>query len=86
MEMGLMLMAGLVLASIIGAIVFIAGKNKEKFSKELIDITAMKRTMAVEDSSYSQRTNHMEPAAYSSGPLPGTETPFQVNQFKAYVT
>lgn len=86
MELGLVMMAMLVLSSIIGAIVFIAGKNKEKFSKELIDITSMNRTKAVEDSSYSQRTNHMEPAAYSSGPVPGVETPFQVNQFKAYVT
>lgn len=43
------------------------------------------KTIAVEDSSYAQRTNHMEYAPVRMGPIQGNETPFQVNQYKAYV-
>jgi hypothetical protein len=60
--------------------------SKEKFSKELVDMTQEKRTMDYEDSSYVQRTNHFEAAPYSMAPLEGTQTPFQVNQFKSYIT
>jgi len=39
----------------------------------------------VEDSSFDQKTNHMDPAPYTLGPIAGNETPFQVNQYRAYV-
>ena len=57
----------------------------EKFQPEFLDRTQIAKTIAVEDSSYDQRTNHMDPAPFSLGPILGHETPFQVNQYKAYV-
>ena len=59
---------------------------KEKFEVAFFDTTQEKKRAAVEDSSYSQQTNHVDPAPYSSGPIPGQESPFRVNQFNAYVT
>lgn len=43
------------------------------------------RTVATEDSSYAQTTNHMSYGPVRMGPIQGMETPFQVNQYKAYV-
>jgi hypothetical protein len=60
-------------------------KSKEKFQPEFLDRTQIAKTIAVEDSSYDQSTNHMNPTPYSMGPVVGTETPFQVNQYRAYV-
>lgn len=60
--------------------------SKEKFSKEMVDMTQEKRTVEFEDSSYAQRTNHFDAAPYSMAPLEGVQTPFQVNQFKSYIT
>jgi hypothetical protein len=57
----------------------------EKFQPEFLDRTQIAKTIAVEDSSYDQKTNHMDPAPFSMGPIVGTETPFQVNQYRAYV-
>lgn len=57
----------------------------EKFQPEFLDRTQIAKTIAVSDSSYDQHTNHMEPAPFSMGPVLGNETPFQVNQYKAYV-
>jgi hypothetical protein len=58
---------------------------QEKFQPEFLDKTQVRKTVAVEDSSYAQRTNHMEPAPFSMGPISGMETPFQVNQYRAYI-
>ena len=60
--------------------------KKETFVKEFVDSKQEARTIATEDSSYAQRTNGFVPADYNMGPIPGMETPFQVNQFKSYVT
>ncbi len=57
----------------------------EKFQPEFLDRTQIAKTIAVEDSSYDQKTNHMDPSPFSMGPIMGTETPFQVNQYRAYV-
>jgi hypothetical protein len=57
----------------------------ERFQPEFLDRTQIAKTIAAEDSSFDQRTNHMDPAPFSMGPLSGMETPFQVNQYKAYV-
>lgn len=57
----------------------------EKFQPEFLDRTQIAKTIAAEDSSFDQHTNHMDPAPFSMGPLAGNETPFQVNQYKAYV-
>jgi hypothetical protein len=58
---------------------------QEKFQPEFLDKTQVRKTVAVEDSSYAQRTNHLDPAPYSMGPIQGVETPFQVNQYRSYV-
>jgi hypothetical protein len=49
---------------------------------KMIDMAQQKRAMALEDSSYSQRTNHFViPSAV--GEAKGMDTPWQVNQFKS---
>jgi hypothetical protein len=58
---------------------------RERFQPEFLDKTQVAKTVAVEDSSYAQRTNHVDPAPYSMGPIAGMQTPFQVNQYRAYV-
>lgn len=70
-----MILLGLVLFSI----------PKEKFQPEFLDKRQVDKTVAVQDSSYRQVTNHFEPSPFSLGPIAGMETPFQVNQYKAYV-
>lgn len=58
---------------------------QEKFQPEFLDKTQVRKTVAVEDSSYAQRTNHVDPAPFDMGPVQGMETPFQVNQYRSYV-
>lgn len=58
---------------------------QEKFQPEFLDKTQVQKTVAVEDSSYAQRTNHVDPAPFNMGPIQGIETPFQVNQYRSYV-
>ena len=58
---------------------------QEKFQPEFLDKTQVRKTVAVEDSSYAQRTNHIDPAPFDMGPVQGMETPFQVNQYRSYV-
>ena len=58
---------------------------QEKFQPEFLDKTQVQKTVAVEDSSYAQRTNHMDPAPFDMGPIQGMQTPFQVNQYRSYV-
>ena len=60
-------------------------KTTEKFQPEFLDRTQIAKTIAVEDSSFDQRTNHMDPSPFSMGPIEGTQTPLQVNQYRAYV-
>uniref|UniRef100_A0A6C0J5L6 Uncharacterized protein n=1 Tax=viral metagenome TaxID=1070528 RepID=A0A6C0J5L6_9ZZZZ len=48
--------------------------------------TQVARTLVKEDSSYEQSTNHMPRPPAVSPPLQGVESPFQVNQFRAYIT
>lgn len=64
---------------------FVMWKSTEKFQPEFLDRTQIGKTIAVEDSSYDQSTNHMDPSPYTMGPMTGTQTPFQVNQYRAYV-
>ena len=61
------------------------GFPKERFQPEFLDKRQVDNTVAVENSSYAQTTNHMQYAPYSMAPIQGMETPFQVNQYKAYV-
>jgi hypothetical protein len=64
---------------------FIAFKTTEKFQPEFLDRTQIAKTIAVEDSSYDQSTNHMDPAPFSLGPIQGIETPFRVNQYTSFM-
>ncbi len=56
-----------------------------KTQPEFRDVAQEARTIALEDSSYAQTTNHMRPSPYNMGPIKGSESPWQVNQFKSYV-
>ena len=60
-------------------------KQTERFQPEFLDRTQVAKTIAVEDSSYDQKTNHMDPAPYRMGPITGVETPFRVNQYTSFV-
>jgi len=75
-----LLVAGLIVL----ALVLYLGR--ERFQPEFLDKRQVQRTVATEDSSYAQATNHMEPAPVAMGPVQGMETPFQVNQYRSYVT
>lgn len=73
------LIAGMIL---IGLVLF---STRERFQPEFLDKSQVQKTVAVQDSSYEQRTNHLEPSPYSIGSATGIETPFQVNQYRAFV-
>ena len=79
MKLWLLFLAGLL---VIGLVVM---KTTEKFQPEFLDRSQITKTIATEDANYEQRTNHMDPAPYQSGPALGMESPFQVNQYRAYI-
>ena len=60
-------------------------KSRERFQPEFLVKDQVRKTVAVENSSYNQVTNHADPAPFSLGPVAGNETPFQVNQYRAFV-
>ncbi len=74
----------LVAALLILALVMM--KTTERFQPEFMDKAQVRKTVAVENSSYAQTTNHMDSAPYSMSPIQGSETPFRVNQYTSYVT
>ena len=49
---------------------------------KMIDMSQQKRAMALEDSSYSQRTNHFV-QSNDVGEAPGMTTPWQVNRWSS---
>jgi hypothetical protein len=71
---------GLVLVSYI-----VSRTMLERFEPQMLNQSQEKRTMEREDSSFEQRTNHFRPGPVDMGPLHGTESPFRVNQYKAYI-
>lgn len=74
----------LVVALLVLIVVLYVGR--ERFQPEFLDKTQVRRTVSTEHSSYEQMTNHMDPAPVAMGPIRGMETPFQVNQYRSYVT
>lgn len=74
----------LILAAIVLGVVLFA-MPRERFQPEFLDKSQVSKTVAVEDSSYRQTTNHMQFAPVGMGPIAGTRSPFQVNQYKAYI-
>ena len=63
---------------LVGVEGFYGGSPESKF----IDRSQQNRAMAMEDSSYSQRTNHFK-QNNDVGEALGSDTPWQVNQFKS---
>ena len=59
--------------------------SRERFQPEFLDKRQVQKTVAVENSSYAQQTNHMSYGPADMGSIQGMATPFQVNQYKAYV-
>lgn len=76
----------LLLAGALLVLALVMLKQKERFQPEFLDRTQIAKTIAVEDSSYDQSTNHMNPTPAAMGPIRGIETPFRVNQYTSYVT
>ena len=60
-------------------------KSRERFQPELLDKSQVARTVATQFSSHAQVTNHMPAPAGYAGRVEGIATPFQVNQYKAYL-
>jgi hypothetical protein len=60
-------------------------KSRERFQPELLDKSQVARTVATQFSSHEQLTNHMPSPAGYAGRVEGIATPFQVNQYKAYI-
>ena len=75
----------LFLAFALVLIAFVLMRSRERFQPEFVDKSQVAKTVALENSSHVQATNHAQPASYSFGPVAGVETPFQVNQYRAYV-
>lgn len=73
-----------VAVGVLGYVLAIAS-TREKFETRFVDTKQEGRTIDLEDSSYSQRTNHFVPAPFSMGPIAGVQSPFQVNQYKAFI-
>ena len=69
----------------LAVLAFVLHTTRERFQPEFLDKRQVRTTVAHEDSSYNQQTNHMNPAHYHMGPVSGMQSPFQVNQYKAYV-
>lgn len=72
---------------VIGIVVlaFVLFGSRERFQPEFLDRRQVQRTVAAEGSHYEQYTNHMSPSPASFGPVSGASTPFQVNQYRAYL-
>lgn len=58
---------------------------REPFTAEFNDNSQQQRAMALEDSSYTQQTNHFTPTPGPAPVLAGVPGKDQVNQFQAYV-
>jgi hypothetical protein len=67
------------------ALIAVLYLGRERFQPEFLDKRQVRTTVAHEDSSYEQMTNHMSPSPVEMGPIQGMQTPFQVNQYTAYV-
>lgn len=78
----------LVLIVAIGLVLLSWSFGKESFNQLEYyggNTTQVSRTIAKEDSSYDQTTNSMPKPPVTSPPVTGRATPFQVNQYTAYL-
>ena len=57
----------------------------ERFDVAFTDKTQERRTVSLEDSSYTQTTNHFSPTPAPEEPIVGIPGKDQVNQWKAFV-
>ena len=73
----------LVVALLVLSVILYFGR--ERFQPEFLDKRQVQTTVAREQSSYEQMTNHMNPSPVAMGPIQGMETPFQVNQYRSFV-
>jgi hypothetical protein len=77
-----------VLIVAIGLVLLSWSFGKESFNQVEYyggNTTQVSRTIAKEDSSYDQTTNSMPQPLVTSPPVTGRATPFQVNQYTAYL-
>lgn len=72
---------------LIGLVVlaFVLYSQRERFQPEFLDKRQVQKTVAAERSHYEQYTNHMSPSPANMGSVSGMASPFQVNQYKAYI-
>ena len=72
---------------IVGALAvwYFITRSRESFVPEFLEQTGVRKTARMTSSSYVQDTNHMSPAPGPNVPIQGTESPFRVNMFNAYI-
>lgn len=75
----ILLIGGVALLSMI-----VIGK-KEHFVPEFLDQGNVKQTTKTGTSSYAQETNHFKLTPPPPEPISGSQTPFRVNMFTAYM-
>lgn len=74
----------MVILAIIG-FVLMPKLTKEHFVPEFLDQGNVKQTVKTSSSSYAQETNHFKLTPPTPEPISGTQTPFRVNMFTAYM-
>jgi len=72
---------------IIGALAvwYLVTRSRESFVPEFLEQSSVRKTASMASSSYKQDTNHFTPAPGPNVPIQGTESPFRVNMFNAYI-
>ena len=73
------------LALAVGILATVLVVKKEHFVPEFLDQGNVKQTTKTGTSSYAQETNHFKLTPPVPEPIPGSQTPFRVNMFTAYM-
>lgn len=74
-----------VLLIIVFIVMMVLLPKRESFVPEFLDQGNLKQTVKTQTSSYAQETNHFKLTPPVPEPIPGTQTPFRVNMFTAYM-
>lgn len=64
---------------------YVVTRSRETFEPEFLDKGNVERTVNTERSSYAQQTNHFPVSHAIPEPVAGTQTPFRVNMYNAYM-
>ena len=74
---------GIIIAGLV--VWYLLTRSRESFVPEFLEQSSVRKTASMATSSYTQDTNHSAPVPGPNVPIQGTESPFRVNMFNAYV-